>query len=94
MKGGMIAAGCRRAQPPLADQAAGHVRHAPAAAAMPAPPQVAARIEAAQGEGFLKALKAEWDSHNKSVQVGAGSAAAAWPGRVPAHPPRPGLACA
>ena len=35
------------------------------------PPQVAARIEAAQGEGFLRAIKAEWESHNKSVHVGA-----------------------
>ena len=34
--------------------------------------QVAARIEAAQGEGFLRAIKSEWDSHNKSVHVGAG----------------------
>jgi hypothetical protein len=31
--------------------------------------QVAARIEAAQGEGFLRALKAEWEAHNKSVQM-------------------------
>jgi hypothetical protein len=30
---------------------------------------VAARIEAAQGEGFLRALKAEWEAHNKSVQM-------------------------
>ncbi|EFN52532.1 hypothetical protein CHLNCDRAFT_138949 [Chlorella variabilis] len=31
--------------------------------------KVAARIEAAQGEGFLRAIKAEWESHNKSVQM-------------------------
>lgn len=32
-------------------------------------PQVAGRIEGAQGEGFLRALKAEWEAHNKSVQM-------------------------
>jgi hypothetical protein len=31
--------------------------------------QVAARIEAAQGEGFLRALRAEWEGHNKSVHM-------------------------
>lgn len=34
-----------------------------------APCQVAARVEAAQGEGFLRAIKAEWEAHNKSVQM-------------------------
>lgn len=40
--------------------------------------QVAARIEAAQGEGFLRAIKSEWDSHNKSVHVGVGAEGLAW----------------
>ena len=30
---------------------------------------MAGRIEAAQGDGFLRALKAEWENHNKSVQM-------------------------
>ncbi|KAL4421065.1 hypothetical protein ABPG77_001360 [Micractinium sp. CCAP 211/92] len=31
--------------------------------------EVAGRIEAAQGDGFLRALKHEWENHNKSVQM-------------------------
>lgn len=31
--------------------------------------QVAGRVEAAQGDGFLRALKAEWENHNKSLQM-------------------------
>ncbi|PSC70166.1 cullin 3 [Micractinium conductrix] len=31
--------------------------------------KVAARIEAAQGEGFLRALRSEWELHNKAVQM-------------------------
>ena len=30
---------------------------------------MAERIETAQGEGFLRALKSEWEAHNKSVQM-------------------------
>ena len=30
---------------------------------------VAARIEAAQGDGFLRELKLRWDNHNKSMQM-------------------------
>ena len=49
-----------------------HPSHTTIRAWPPLPPpalQVAARIEAAQGEGFLRALKAEWEAHNKSVQM-------------------------
>lgn len=38
-------------------------------APIPRPVQVAGRIEAAQGDGFLRALKHEWENHNKSVQM-------------------------
>ena len=30
---------------------------------------VAAKIEAAQGESFLRELKLRWDHHNKSMQM-------------------------
>lgn len=30
---------------------------------------VAQRIEAAQGDGFLRELKLRWDNHNKSMQM-------------------------
>lgn len=30
---------------------------------------VALRIDAAQGEGFLRELKLRWDHHNKSMQM-------------------------
>lgn len=62
---------CRRG--PAASSPLHTYLHNPARArACPPPfllPQVAARIEAAQGEGFLRAIKAEWESHNKSVQM-------------------------
>ncbi len=31
--------------------------------------QIAAKVEAAQGEGFLKELKLRWEHHNKSMQM-------------------------
>ena len=31
--------------------------------------QVAAKVEAAQGETFLRELKLRWDHHNKSMQM-------------------------
>ena len=31
--------------------------------------QVASRVEAAQGESLLRALRAEWENHNKSVSM-------------------------
>jgi len=30
---------------------------------------VAGRVEAAQGEGFLRELKTRWEAHNKSMQM-------------------------
>ena len=30
---------------------------------------VAAKVEAAQGEGFLRELKTRWEHHNKSMQM-------------------------
>ena len=31
--------------------------------------QIAAKVEAAQGEGFLRELKLRWEHHNKSMQM-------------------------
>lgn len=58
---------------------------------------ISQRIEEAQGDGFLREIKARWDNHNKSMQmirdilmVRVGSAAASLsPFWHVSHPPPP-----